>query len=485
MCAPLIERLAAPIEKTLREAQLTSEDLAAVEIVGGSTRIGFVKKKLMEILSTNNLSTTMNADEAVARGAALQSAILSPRFKVLPYDIVEYQPLPVKLSWDEEKGSSAEMGVEVEGDADGTDMPTNAVTMFPRGLNFPIVRRVTLRRAGEFTVASSYDDTAEQFGLEAGSTKDIASWAIKATPGDEKKVRINVKQDMNGIIQMSSVQMLEDVEPEEGENKDEDMKDEEGEKKKKTKKTNLEYIVTQPLAWSKAEVNSFNEAEVAMGNQDRIIQETSDMRNELESYIYSMRDKIISEAHLGNYANQQEKDAFTKKNEETEAWLYEDGFDAVKKVYAEKLAELKKLGSPIERRATEAAARPISVSALQNSVEKYKKWLADAQASDVFSHITEEEFSKCHAKCDEVSGWLYDELDKQGSLPPHVDPAFTVADVKAKNKELINVCTPIMNKPKPQPKPEEKPEEEEKPAEEPAAMDTEGGGDDTMEVDEA
>eukprot|EP00552_Chaetoceros_brevis_P003505 CAMPEP_0197739190 /NCGR_PEP_ID=MMETSP1435-20131217/18430_1 /TAXON_ID=426625 /ORGANISM="Chaetoceros brevis, Strain CCMP164" /LENGTH=33 /DNA_ID= /DNA_START= /DNA_END= /DNA_ORIENTATION= len=33
----------------------------------------------------------MNADEAVSRGAALQSAILSPRFKVLPYEIVEAQ----------------------------------------------------------------------------------------------------------------------------------------------------------------------------------------------------------------------------------------------------------------------------------------------------------------------------------------------------------------------------------------------------------
>ncbi|KAL3923814.1 MAG: hypothetical protein SGILL_001430 [Bacillariaceae sp.] len=483
MCAPLVARLAAPIERTLKEAGMTSKDLASVEIVGGSTRIGFVKRKLMAILSISNVSTTMNADESVARGAALQSAILSPRFKVLPYEIVEYQPLPVKLSWDEEKGSSAEKGFEVEGDADGAELPANAVTMFTRGLNFPIVRRVTLRRSGEFAVASSYDETAAQFGLEAGSTTDIASWSIKATPGEEKKVRVNVKEDINGIITMSSVQMLEEVEAEEGENKDEEMKDEEGEKKKKIKKTNLEYTVTRPLDWSKAEVTNFNEAEVAMGNQDRIVQETSDMRNELESYIYSMRDKIMSESHLGSYANQQEKDAFNKKNEETENWLYEDGFDAVKKVYAEKLADLKKLGGPIHQRATEAASRPNAVSALQSTVEKYKKWLADAQANDNFSHITDDEFAKAHAKCDEVSSWLYDKLDAQGSLPPHVDPAVTTAEINGKNKELVTACSPIVNKPKPQPKPEEKPKEEEKPAEEPAPMETDGG--DKMEVDEA
>merc|ERR1712057_114169 len=114
-------------------AKLSTQDLASVEIVGGSTRIGFVKKKLMEILQVKTLSTTMNADESVSRGAALQSAILSPRFKVLPYEIVEYVPLPIKLSWDEDKG-----------EADGADMPTNSVVMFVRGLNFPIVRRVTL-----------------------------------------------------------------------------------------------------------------------------------------------------------------------------------------------------------------------------------------------------------------------------------------------------------------------------------------------------
>jgi heat shock protein 4 len=216
------------------------------------------------------------------------------------------------------------------------------------------------------------------------------------------------------------------------------------------------------------------------------------MRNELESYIYKMRDQIMSEAHLGSFANQQEKDAFNKKNEEVENWLYEDGFDATKSVYASNLAELKKLGGPIELRAAEASARPNAVSALQKNIEKFKKWLADAQTNDAFSHILEEEFTKCHAKCDEVSSWLYDKMDEQGSLPPHVDPAFTAADVKAKSQELTTVCSPIMHKPKPKPPPtpkaEEKPTEPEKPADAGAdPMETEEGEkeDSKMEVDEA
>ena len=494
MSAPLIDRLEGPIKKTLAEAKLTSADLASVEIVGGSTRIGFLKKKLKEILGVETLSTTMNADEAVSRGAALQSAILSPRFKVLPYEIIEYGQLPIKLSWDEDKADAA---MEVEGEA------ANSVVMFSRGLNFPIVRRVTLKRTGEFKVASTYDASAAEYGLDSGATQDVSSWTIKAPAGEEKKVRVNVKQDIHGIIQMSSAQMVEEIEEEEAPKEEATEEGKEGEapaeKKKKVKRTNLDYTETKPLEWTDAEISKFTATETAMRTTDRIVQETSDMRNDLESYIYDMRDKISMDSSLGAYATDAEKEAFMKKNEDTENWLYEDGFDAKKDVLFGKLTELKALGGPVEKRASEASARPVAVDALQKNVEKYKKWLADAQANDDFAHITEEEFSTCHNKCDEVQNWLYEMLDKQGGLAQNVDPAFTAAEVTDKGKGLANVCNPIVYKPKPKPKKEEPKKEEAKPAE-PAAeepkkdeatpMDTEEPEkkDDTkmdVEVDEA
>ena len=457
LCEPLLARLEAPLKQALAEAKLTSKDLNSVEIVGGSTRIGCLKRRLVEILG-QELSTTMNADEAVARGAALQSAILSPRFKVLPYEIVEANTLPIKLAWDEEKTGSSEKGVEIEGDADGSEMPTNSVIMFDRGLNFPIVRRVTLRRHGNFVVTSSYDESAHSFGLVPGATREIATFTIKAPPGEEKKVRVNVKQDIHGIIQLSSAQMVEEVDDDEpAESKEGGETAENGEKKKKIKRTNLEYTATRPLDWSKEEINKYYEAEVAMANHDRVVRETADMRNELESYIFDMRDKIISDSDLAPYITPEEKDKFNKRQEEIENWLYEEGFDASKSVYAEKLAELKALGGPSEIRAYEAANRPNAVASLQKNIEKYKTWLNESQGNENFAHITEEEFSKCHAKCDEVSSWVYEMLDKQGSVALHANPVFTVADVNAKNVELTNVCSPIMHKPAPKPKKEEKP----------------------------
>ena len=474
MCKPLLDRLAAPIQKALSEAGLTAKDLKSVEVVGGSVRIGCVKRKITEILGGVTLSTTMNADEAVARGAALQSAILSPRFKVLPYDIVESQPYPVTLSWKD--GSAA--GVEV--DESGADQPTDAVTMFDRGLSFPIVRRVTLRRAGDFQVKAHYKDSATEYGLPVAS--DIADFTIKMTATEERKVRVNVKQDIHGIIQMSSAQMIEEEEapPAEEETKEggEEAKAED-KKKKVTKRTNLETTVARPLSWTPEEVKAANEAEVAMANQDRIVRETADARNELESYIYDMRDKITSSSQLGPFGTDAEKTAFTTKNQDTENWLYEDGFDAKKSVYVDKLAELRALGGPIEKRQTESEGRPAAVSTLQASIDLYRNWIAESQSNEAYSHITDEDRGKVRELVETTSNWVYEMLDKQGDLSMDQDAVLTIAELTTKNKELNRDCGPIMRKPKPKPKKEEpKPEakkEEEKSAEAPS--------EDKMDVD--
>ena len=438
LVASLLARLSKPITSALEESKLTAADLASIEIVGGSTRVGCVKRAISEFLGGATLSTTMNADEAVARGAALQSAILSPRFKVLPYEIQESQPYPIKLSWDE---------VEAVGD-DG--LPTNSVVMFDRGLNFPIVRRVTLKRAGAFDVKCTYDAAATGFGHRDDVSKDICTFKIIAPPGDLKKVRVNVKQDIHGIITLSSGQMVEEIDDEvlpdatEGE-----------EKKKKIKKTLLEFTTSRPLDWTKAEIEKAFEAEVAMSNVDRVVSETSDQRNELESYIYSMRDKIISDSGLAPYSTEEEKSTFSASLENTENWLYEDGFDATKSVYAEKLGELKRIGDPIEKREVETSARPGAVSTLQRKVEMYTQWLNESVGKEEYAHITDEERQKCHAKCDEISSWMYDVLDKQGSLAVNVNPVVTVAEINAKAKELTDTCSPIRHKSAPKPKKEE------------------------------
>jgi molecular chaperone DnaK (HSP70) len=226
------------------------------------------------------------------------------------------------------------------------------------------------------------------------------------------------------------------------------------------KKTNLEFTITRPLEWTEAEIQREIEVEVAMANADRVIRETSDARNELESYIYDMRDKIVSESHLGNYCTEEEKNAFSSSLQSFEDWLYDEGFDVTKSVYVKQLNELKKMGDPIEKRAYESKHRASAMTMLQKTLEKYTSWINTSQGDENYAHITDEERSNCSAKCDTVSAWMYEMLDKQGGLAANVDPVVTLEAIYAKNKEVIDLVSPIMHKPKPKPKVEEKKEEE-------------------------
>jgi hypothetical protein len=77
--ASLIARLEAPVLECLREAGIDKSQLAEVEIVGGTSRVAIIKRKLGEILGLDasamnyGLKTTMNSDEAVARGEFIKN----------------------------------------------------------------------------------------------------------------------------------------------------------------------------------------------------------------------------------------------------------------------------------------------------------------------------------------------------------------------------------------------------------------------------
>ena len=112
--AKYIDRLRAPVEQALREANLTKDKISECEIVGGSTRVNIVKRTLGEILGLDahavnyGLKTTMNADEAVARGAALQCAMHSSRMKVKPFNIVDRIPYGIVAHFDVTNDTGAE-----------------------------------------------------------------------------------------------------------------------------------------------------------------------------------------------------------------------------------------------------------------------------------------------------------------------------------------------------------------------------------------
>lgn len=84
---------------------LRLEDIYAVEIVGGSSRIPAIKH-LIEVVFGKQSSTTLNQDEAVSRGCALQCAMLSPAIRVREFSVTDIQNYPIKLVWDASMGEN-------------------------------------------------------------------------------------------------------------------------------------------------------------------------------------------------------------------------------------------------------------------------------------------------------------------------------------------------------------------------------------------
>lgn len=96
---PLIERATVPIEQALAEAKLTPADIDAIEMVGGCTRVPALKTRIQEYFG-KPLSFTLNQDEAVARGCAFSCAILSPVFRVRDFSVHDMVNYPVEFTWE-------------------------------------------------------------------------------------------------------------------------------------------------------------------------------------------------------------------------------------------------------------------------------------------------------------------------------------------------------------------------------------------------
>merc|ERR1711968_416111 len=510
--APIIARLAVGVQQCLAEAGLQSGDLESVEIVGGTSRIGIIKKTLAEALGldtslvNNGLKTTMNSDEACARGSALQCAMLSSKIKVKPFSIIDKVPYPIHVFFEAEDSSAAgSLKAESKGEEDyeedaTADASASSVEIYSKGDDYPRPsRRITFRKKNvdfKFTVA--YPESASTI-LPPGQDRHIATYTVKIPAGKPPlDVRVGFNLDRNGCVYVTSAEMMEPIveeatlpeakakegaEVKEGDAKETKEGEGKGDEatpppppKKKFSKTPL-TIERVTFGLDKQQIKDAKELEAAMANEDRLITETADKRNELESYIYSMRDKLIGE--YKKFAAESEVSSLNASLLETEDWLYGDGFDSVKSEYKKKLDDLKVIGDKIEFRCAESETRANAVDGLKKQVEMCKSFAANRD--EAYSHITDDERGRVLSEVKLAEDWIYEMLGKQADLPDCADPVLTGASIQSKRNSLFTVTNPIMTKRKPKPEPKPVPPEESKGE---ASKESEGKEGDEKKTDE-
>ncbi|EQC39058.1 hypothetical protein SDRG_03266 [Saprolegnia diclina VS20] len=464
LIAPLLDRLEGPIVKALADAGITKDQLSCVEIVGGGVRVASVKRKLADILGLDKekpnlgLSTTLNADEAVARGCALQCAILSPLFKVKDFSIADIVNFPVRVSW--EKASSDALKDDSIGDDDEPSLgagDANSVLLFTRADDFPKTKRVSFRRAETFTIDAAYDETATEY-LPPSPYHSIGKFTVSGIPAGETdevpRIRVNIKHDIHGLVEVASSQMMVEIkeeEPKEGEEASEEKKEEP--KKKRFRKIELK-VTPSVNGLTVAEVAKATEEELAMAQQDRIIEETANKRNELETFVYDLRN------HLGEkyaeFVAAPERDDIENQLNDMEDWLYSDeGFDSIKSIYQTKLDGLRAICSPIDARYVEHSERPVATNELKAVIDEYKR-LANS-TDEAYSHWSDEDCNTLRNAATTIETWLFDQLNAQAAASLTVAPVVTAAAIRAKIVELRASGLPIITKPKPLPKVEAPP----------------------------
>lgn len=97
LCGDLFRATLEPVEKALRDARLDKSAIDEVVLVGGSTRIPKIQKLLSDFFGGKALNNSINPDEAVAYGAAVQAAVLGGHREVKDILLVDVAPLSLGI----------------------------------------------------------------------------------------------------------------------------------------------------------------------------------------------------------------------------------------------------------------------------------------------------------------------------------------------------------------------------------------------------
>ncbi|XP_016965760.1 heat shock 70 kDa protein 4 isoform X2 [Drosophila biarmipes] len=452
LCAPVLQRVEQTFKRLLAESKLQLDDIHSVEIVGGSSRIPSVKQ-LIEQVFNKPASTTLNQDEAVSRGAALQCAIMSPAVRVREFGVTDIQNYAVKVLWDSE-GSAAPGEIEI----------------FPQYHASPFSRLLTINRKGPFNVSIVYGQQVPY------PDQTIGVWKVKDVKpterGEGQDVKLKVRINNNGIVLISSATLVEKKEAEEaaaaaeqaaGEEKPGEQANNAGEpadgqqegadkKKKASKATELPLECTTH-GFSPVDLGNYTQQESKMIGNDQKETERIDAKNALEEFVYDMRNKLQG-GPLERFVVEAEREAIVAQLNDLENWLYEDGEDCERETYTSRLQALHQKTDPIKLRASDYEQCPAAFDELKNSIGIARLAVAEFRKGvPKYDHLTETEFINISETADKAQKWLDANLAKFTQSPRTADSPVQVAAVRQEVHSLNACVTSVINRAKPKPTP--------------------------------